>query len=171
MTESVGTNGPGETLDPGALPEDMPVTVVMRRYAVHATPWLSEKWEAMAVVVPAESEELQESPLSDGDDQLRFGGLRLRLYKDQCESYYFNLLSENPRLFVLARDDEGDESCPEPFQVSASADEAGAGMEGDELVFPVAVPPEIYRWMEAYVLIHYVPQRKKKRGLTSCELR
>ncbi|WP_455385108.1 DUF3305 domain-containing protein [Acidihalobacter prosperus] len=167
MSELTPEEMSGETLDPHALPEDLPVTVIMRRYAVHATPWLDEKWQALAVLVPVDpAPEAALQPLSvEGmDDQLRYEGLRLRLHKDQCESYYYNMLSDQPRLFVMARPD--DDGRPRPFHVSASFDEAGAGMEGDELVFPVAIPPQIYRWMEAYVLIHYVPQLKYKRKLT-----
>lgn len=167
MSEPSFDGVPGESLDPSALPEDMPVTVIMRRYAVHATPWLDEKWQALAVLVPLDSQSesvLQPIPVEDVEDQLRYEGLHLHLHKDQCESYYYNMLSDQPRLFVMARPD--DEGKPQPFHVSASFDEAGACMEGDELVFPVAIPPQIYRWMEAYVLIHYVPQLKYKRKLT-----
>ena len=167
MTDMPSGGEPVETLDPDMLPESMPVTVIMRRYSVHATPWLSEKWQALAVLVPLDSPPQsapQALPIDGVDDQLRYEGLRLSLHKDQCESYYYNMLSDQPRLFVLAHPD--DEERPRPFHVSASFDEAGAGMEGDELVFPVAIPPQIYRWMEAYVLIHYVPQLKYKRKLT-----
>lgn len=170
MSELTPGGVAGDTLDPHALPEDLPITVIMRRYAVHATPWLDEKWQALAVLVPldpAPEAVLQPLPVEGVDDQLRYEGLRLRLHKDQCESYYYNMLSDQPRLFVMARPD--DDGRPRPFHVSASFDEAGAGMEGDELVFPVAIPPQIYRWMEAYVLIHYVPQRKYKRKLTHAD--
>ena len=44
-----------------------------------------------------------------------------------------------------------------------SYDEATSYMEVDEPVFSLPMPPEVYRWLEAYVLEHYVPERKKKR--------
>jgi hypothetical protein len=50
-----------------------------------------------------------------------------------------------------------------PFQVTLSYDEAASYMEVDEPVFSLPMPPEVYRWLEGYVLEHYVPERKKKR--------
>jgi hypothetical protein len=53
-----------------------------------------------------------------------------------------------------------------PFLVSLSFDEANAYQEGDGVVYAVAMPPELYRWCEHFVLDHYVPEKKKKRRLT-----
>jgi hypothetical protein len=36
-------------------------------------------------------------------------------------------------------------------------------METDEIVETVAMPPELYRWAERFVLEHYVPEKRKKR--------
>ena len=36
-------------------------------------------------------------------------------------------------------------------------------METDEIVETVAMPPELYRWAEHFVLKHYVPEKHKKR--------
>jgi hypothetical protein len=36
-------------------------------------------------------------------------------------------------------------------------------MEVEEDVFSVPMPAEIYRWVENFVLQHYVPERRKKR--------
>jgi hypothetical protein len=53
---------------------------------------------------------------------------------------------------------------PRPFLVSLSFDEANAYLETDDVdVFPVAMPPELYRWIEAFVLAHYVPEPRRKR--------
>ena len=64
---------------------------------------------------------------------------------------------------VIADPDEGEG--PQPTMVSLSFDEAHAYLESEQEVFAVPVPPEIYRWAEAFVLSHYVPEKKIKRKL------
>ncbi len=61
--------------------------------------------------------------------------------------------------------DIDEESQPVPFLVTLSFDEAHAYLEGDQEVYAVDIPPELYRWSEAFVLSHYVPQKKRKRKL------
>jgi hypothetical protein len=46
-----------------------------------------------------------------------------------------------------------------------SFDEAHAYLEGDDEIYAVDVPGELYRWTEAYVIAHYFPEKKKKRKL------
>ena len=36
-------------------------------------------------------------------------------------------------------------------------------MEGEAELFVVEVAPELYRWVEAFVLAHYVPEKRRKR--------
>jgi hypothetical protein len=44
-----------------------------------------------------------------------------------------------------------------------SFDEAHAYVEGDDEIYDVDIPPELYVWVEAYVLINYVAEKRKKR--------
>lgn len=44
-----------------------------------------------------------------------------------------------------------------------SSDEANAHLECEDEVFVVDVPPELYRWTEAFVLMHYTAEKRKKR--------
>ena len=46
-----------------------------------------------------------------------------------------------------------------------SFDEAHAYLEGDDEVYAVDVPAELYKWTEAYVIANYFPEKKKKRKL------
>jgi hypothetical protein len=62
----------------------------------------------------------------------------------------------------VARPGANDEA-PVPFLVSLSFDEAHAYLEGEEQVYDVDVPAELYRWTEAFVLKHYVPEKRRKR--------
>ena len=99
----------------------------------------------------------------EDDVQLKiYSGYQVRLHVDECDSYYHNLMSLTPHCFVVVRQDDDDDE-PEPFIVSLSFDEAHAYLEGDDEVFTVDIPPEIYQWTESFVLAHYCPQQLKKR--------
>ena len=88
-------------------------------------------------------------------------GFDLVLFKDTAESYWYNLTAASPSLFVICHEDEDYELAP--VHISANYDEAGAHMEADDIVFSAPMPPEIYQWLERYVLENYVPQQPRKR--------
>ena len=90
-----------------------------------------------------------------------WAGLNLKLWPDEAESYYHNLMGDAPALYVMTRGESGE--WPEPFAVTASFDEAHAYLESEDDVHRVAMPPELYRRIEHFVLAHYVPQPRKKR--------
>ncbi len=92
--------------------------------------------------------------------QFLWTGFAINLHPDAAESYYFNLMGEKPSVFVVCRLEQGR---LRPFLASCSYDEADSYMEVDESVAAVAMPPEIYRACEAFVLTHYVPEKKLKR--------
>jgi hypothetical protein len=95
------------------------------------------------------------------DRQFLHTGMRMHLYKDDAESYYYNLVSDNPSVFVICNQEAGEPL--QPFIVTLSYGEATSYMETDEIVETVAMPPELYRWAEHFVLEHYVPEKRKKR--------
>jgi hypothetical protein len=66
-----------------------------------------------------------------------------------------------PSVFVVCRPEDSGEL--RTVHVTPSHDAAEAYMQGDGQVFAVAMPPEVYRWVEAYVLEHYVPEKRQKR--------
>ena len=150
------------------LPDYFPVTVIMERRPPKVSKWIDHIWTAIGVTVGNTVGDSQESPDGTrvahvGDDvQLKiYSGYQVKLYVDECDSYYHNLMSPSPRCYIVVRQGEGDE--PRPFIVSLSFDEAHAYLEGDDDVFAVDMPAEIYRWTEAFVLAHYCPQQLKKR--------
>jgi len=150
-----------------SLPDSYPVAVVMERREASG-PWAEESWEAVGIMagegaaLAADSTpvRIHEAP---GVTRYLHGGFRLRLYEDECESYYHNLMTPHPRCYVVARLD-GNE-VPVPFLVGLSFDEAHAYLEAGDSVYAVDIPPEIYRWCEAFVLARYLPERKYKRKL------
>ncbi len=147
------------------LPESFPVRVLMHRQSVRDNPWIDHRWEALGVLAgESEGQSDGQAMERDGMRELLFNGHQVTLHRDECESYYHNLLAPESQCYVLARVD--DDGIPQPFLVSLSFDEANAYLETDDVeVYSVPVPPELYRWTEAYVLANYVPERRRKRKL------
>jgi len=127
--------------------------------------WCDYQWSAIGIAVTAnENAQSNEARLvhENGDTrQYMYSGFNIRLHIDECESYYQNLMSPTPRCYVVASRDDND--TPEPFLVCMSFDEAHAYLEGDEEVYDVDIPPELYCWTEAFVLTHYAPEKRLKR--------
>jgi hypothetical protein len=148
------------------LPDKLPISVIMeKRPSDHA--WVDFTYKAIGVVT---SDQLRESETKKvyqqgGVEQYLFSGLSLQLHVDECESYYHNLMSPQPGCYIVAGATETLEEMPEPYLVSLSFDEAHAYLEGDELVYSVEIPPPLYRWVEAFILTHYVATKKTKRKL------
>jgi hypothetical protein len=148
------------------LPGHMNVAVLMEKQpSTH--PWADFRYQALGVVVRPRGDEYSvERVYRDGDvEHYLISGLVVRLYEDECESYYHNLMSPNPGCFIIANRPDTDAEMPEPYLVSLSFDEAHAYGEGDEEVYSVPIPSELYQWAEAYVLTHYVAVKKTKRKL------
>lgn len=146
-----------------AIPDSLPVHVIME-CRPSSSPWTDHEWSAIGVTV-GEGPGTRGGPglvLDRGGlRRLKYGGFRIHLHRDECESYYYNLRSPKPGCFVIARPGEGDE--PVPFRVSLSFDEANAYQEGEDMVYTVPIPAELYRWTEQFVLQHYVPEKRVKR--------
>lgn len=141
------------------------VSVILERRPAQSR-WAEHLWSAVGITIG--TPDPQTAPQLVREDAAsalyRVDGLDVRLFADECESYYFNLVSASPRAFVIAHCDTPGAQ-PEPFHVSMSFDEAHAYLEGDDEIFAVPVPPELYRWTEAFVIDNYFPQKKTKRKL------
>lgn len=145
-----------------SLPQTFTVSLIMQQSPSN-NPWLESQWEAVGILAEegAANSSVELIQEEDGIRRYLYRGFTLRLYEDECESYYHNLISPNPCGYVVAT--VADDGTPQPLLVSLSFDEAHAYLEGDEALYTVPVPPEIYRWTEAYVLAHYVPEQRTKR--------
>lgn len=152
------------------LPGHFPVTVIMERRPAKVSKWVDHIWTAIGVTV-GNSRDVPDKPrvaLIEDDVQLQFhSGYQVKLYVDECDSYYHNLMSPTPRCYIVVRQDDNNK--PEPFIVSLSFDEAHAYLEGDDDVFAVDMPPELYLWTEAFVLTHYCPQQRKNENVKTGE--
>lgn len=141
-----------------------PIAVIMEKRP-SASRWADAYWTAIGVI-PGTRQATEITLIKEQEEiqQYLIPGLQLQLYKDQCESYFYNMKSPNPGCYVIAYKREN--AMPEPFLVTMSFDEAQSHLEGDEEVYSVPVPPELYRWTEEYVLDNYFPEKKIKRKRT-----
>lgn len=91
-------------------------------------------------------------------------GFRLHLRKRYVDDYSLNIRNAPPAVFVVGRYTAPGEF--QPFLVTLSMDEAQK-LDAPELrdshehVVQARMPPEIYRWLEEFVLDHYEPRRPK----------
>ncbi len=149
------------------LPTSFPASVIMQS-SPSSSKWIDEVWDAVGVVTiegNGHGKELRQV-IQGTNKLLIYSGLSVSLHLDECESYYHNLMSPEPGCFIVAReeDSEGNESdVPIPFLITLSFDEAHAYLEGDDIVYSVAIPAELYQWTEAYIIENYSAEKRKKR--------
>lgn len=143
------------------------VSVLLERVSGDAQDWRVEDWRLIGVMVDPPNRQYDDifcEPMRAGDDHAYiWRGLAVHFYKDGGESYWYNLMSEAPRLFVVLEDAREADSAPLPRLVSANQDEAIAHMETDAVVHSIAMPSSIIERLERFVVEHYVPEQKKKR--------
>lgn len=146
------------------VPDSFAVSVLVEYRELQDKRWEEGCWQVAGVVAGSQGAgTLQKGALHAAakGQKILHTGLSMRLHKDDAESYYFNLVSDDPRVFVICtREDAGP---LRPFIVTLSYGEATSYMETDEIVESVAMPPELYRWAERFVLEHYVPEKRRKR--------
>ncbi|MDH5354885.1 MAG: DUF3305 domain-containing protein [Gammaproteobacteria bacterium] len=149
-----------------SLAQQKTVSVVMEKRATDNA-WIDYSYRAIGVVVGELGQQKQvKSIFQDGEvEHFLVTGLNLGLFEDECESYYHNLMSPKPGCFIVADAPDDLDEMPVPYLVSLSFDEVHAYLEGDEQVYAVEIPAELYQWAEAYVLTHYVATKKTKRKL------
>lgn len=147
-----------------------PVSIIMEKRP-SVSKWADAYWTVVGIIIgePTASGKASTEKThlhTRGEiEQYLYPGFSMRLYKDECESYYHNMVSPNPSCYVITDNEENAE--PVPFKVSMSFDEAHAEQEGGKEVYPVEIPAEIYSWMEAFVIDNYFPEKKFKRKLNN----
>jgi hypothetical protein len=149
------------------LPADcFPLAVLMEHEQAQSGPWPLRRARAVGVVAGAALEANGRATsravhAHEGAEQSIWPGFAVQLHRDSAETYWYNLTGARPSLFVICRTNEAGEL--EPFLVTADYDEAGAYMEADDTVFSVPIPPEMYQWLERFVIEHYRPKEPGKR--------
>jgi hypothetical protein len=146
------------------FPQQFYISVITEKQPITHHPWLSERWQVLGIALAHEKQTIQRLPMriTKHSEQYLWQGFVLQLHRDEATSYYHNLLSDTPKMFVVCRP-SSESAEPMPFLVTLSYDEASAYLEAEAEVYSVPIPPEIYRWAEQYVVEHYVPEQPKKR--------
>ena len=143
-----------------------PVSIIVGFQSTCDNRWKNGYWKVTGLVAGGSAEgagvHRQSLHAASEGTQYLWTGLSVELHKDDAESYYFNIISDTPRVFVICNQQENAEPL-KPFIATLSYDEAASYMEADEVVESVAMPAELYRWVERYVLENYLPEKKKKR--------
>lgn len=160
-----------ERLKPAAPePGDrFPVAVMTRYIPTPEVAWSDGRWQVDAVIASgairangyADATTDDRTPYPVQDWLWLWPGLSVSLFVDEAESYYINLMSERPRVFLVCGTQADGQL--QPMLATLSFDEAAAYEEGDQLVADAPMPPEVYQWLEAFVLAHYVPEKRRKR--------
>jgi len=142
-----------------------PVSVILERRPATSR-WIDHVWSAVGITVGRQEGRGGPRLIREerGVTHYLVGGLEVALHVDECESYYYNLVSDNPRAYVVAHAEDAN-ARPQPFHVSMSFDEAHAYLEGEDQIYAVDVPPELYRWTESFVIANYFPEKRRKRKL------
>ncbi len=147
-----------------------PVSIIMERRTVMRGDWSWPDWRVHGVLT-ADSPQLpahrQGTRIHADNDVERYlwTGLAICFHRDAAENYWQNLKGQQPSVFVVCRpeDDEDAASPQAPFLVTVDQYEAEAYMEGDDAVFAIPIPPEVYGPLERFVMDHYRPAEKRKR--------
>jgi hypothetical protein len=151
-------------------PASFPVAVILERQDVTGNRWITESWQVVGVAVGEQAAKGESGPeriygeAGDAREYYRWPGFEVRLYADQAESYWHNLKAERALCFIVVRQrEDGAAGMPQPFLVSLSYDEAHAYMEAEDTVYSVPLPPELYRWTEAFIIEHGIKDRRGKK--------
>jgi len=142
-------------------PDSFPVSVITAREPVADNPWISERWRVVGVVPGVPGEECVQIRSGPDGEQYLWSGFTIRLRESEADSYYFNLVAQNPNLQVICQATDAGEL--RPVLVTADYIDGMAHREAGANVHGVAIPPDIYLWLERYVLEHYTPEEKKSR--------
>ena len=157
-------------------PVRFPVAVIMQRTPL-ANRWADERWEAVAVepedrlvATTAPSNAPNSAPSSAAAaTRWRCPGHEIELHPAEGEGYYLNLSTPEPKVFVLWRMAEPDDTTEDaaeprarPLIVTVSYGEAARFLDVGEQVDAVPMPAAILAALESFVAAHYRPEPRKK---------
>ena len=85
------------------LPNKMPIAVIMEK-TPSENPWIDFTYKAVGVVssIGPINDGIQLIYKDNGVERYLVSGLGLQLHVDECESYYHNLMSPHPGIYVVA---------------------------------------------------------------------
>lgn len=124
-------------------------------------PWADDVWSLAGLVPGLSQDELVQ--IEEKGELHIWSDLQLQLYPLHCDSYYHNLISDQPKVYLVCGQNEDSSAPPQPLLLTLDYDEAASYMETDEAVFSTALSDELGIFLERFVLTHYQPEQPKKR--------
>ncbi len=138
-----------------------PITVVLRREMKTRQGWQFPAWSLQTLEAGGTGEGVEQVRIDDGIRDFRWQGLSLVLYRSGAETYWFNLTSQKPSVFVICRED------PQfglmPSLVTLDQDESMRQQESEAEIFACAMPDWLIDPAERFVLAHFKPGPRKRR--------
>ncbi len=146
--------------------------VVEKRKSTH--PWGDWIWKPVAVFMNA-AEGVTWVELMRGEDYVRYHAatLPLTLHRKDTEALRFNLMLDEPELYVVLEESgDPDSDFPyEPHAVTASSYKSQDFNDaGDDIIEKVAMPEGIAVLIQAFVEEHHVEEEFKKRRRDKVDL-
>lgn len=152
---------PGDSLALSA--RSFPIAILTAREPVAGNRWVTERWRVLGIVAGpgATARERRQIRVGADGEQYRWDGFAIELNESDADAYYYNLVGQQPSVLVVSERAADGELRP----LLATVDYIGAlsHQEAGYQVDPVPIPPEIYLWVERYVLDHYTPQEQPQR--------
>ena len=133
--------------------------VMLKQTSKH--PWGEDIWSLAGVIPGLSSTEL--SQLEAQGEVYIWPDLSLKLFPLNSNSYYHNLISEQPKIYLVCNQNDEDTMPLKPLLITVDSDEAASYMETDERVLDAHLSVELCQWLERFVLTHYQPEEPKKR--------
>ena len=146
--------------DSGSRRFPLSASVILKK-SQGAGRWTLQQWTLAGVLLIQPSSVIQMGRNSESEWVHHRYDLRISVHKNCCESYYQNLCSDTPKLFVICRLDEN--RIMQPIQITVDCDEATAYMEADDTVFFHPMPKSVVSWLQNFVVDFYRPQPSRKR--------
>jgi hypothetical protein len=143
-----------------------PVAVIMECRTLANNRWQTLQWETQGVVSDAAPAGAAEQVIASDDTLTRiiFPGHQIRLFRDEAEGYLYNIMSPDPKVFVLWRMHD---EIARPERVTVSYHEGARWMDSDEKVDGVPLPAELVPWIREFATLHYKPEPKKQKRYAS----
>ena len=143
-----------------------PVAVVMECRTLAGNRWQTVQWEARGIA-PDTAPAGPAGQVIARDEKLTrivYSGHQIRLFRDEAEGYLYNIMSPEPKVFVLWRMHD---EVARPERVTVSYHEGARWMDSDEKVDGVPLPPELVPWIREFATQHYRPEPKKQKRYAS----
>ena len=141
------------------------VALLLRRKMSSHRGWSYPKWSLLHLVpdesgsiAPARQRTVRQD---DGTEDHFWCGFPVSLTRANAETYWFNLCSVRPSLFVVCRQDLDGELVPVSVTLDQDASSRQAEAEGE--VFAVPLPEPMVEWLERFVVTHFRPEPRRRR--------